>query len=829
MKKVLSVLKTLVFILPVFFFGFISSTFAQTSQLSVQVLASGLSVIDPEPEFTVGLENTIFWSVAELAVEYYAEVSTDGSFGTVTDNSGWIAQLIYTFENLDDDTKYYYRVKSRNSGNTEGPWSTVVFSTQDDNAPTSNALDLAEEINTSSFTINISSFDQTSGVDQITLMYRKDGGAWTVYGNYGVVSSITFNSNMTGGDGEYEFYTIATDVVGNVEYEIAHTDASTIVDTTIPPPPVPVCGNGVQEVGETCDDGNLLNNDGCSSLCQIEIPPTPTPECGNGIQETGEACDDGNLLTGDGCSSLCQVEVIPEPEPVPENFVLIDTFGGFNVRDLDFISVFDATPIVTGYSLPLQKITWEIKDSRGKSVGTDYVRSDENGFWEVQLPGLLYGRYSAEFYLVEDGVKYSDSISFAVEESVMVTASGYAFADSTISVFYNNTWVEIGKSGSDGAFSLEFQVPYSYVGEIVFKSSVSEYFSKITKNYSTGTNFDGLLFPPILYPSNQSVPLNQFAKIEGYAVPNSKVNLYVNGEFYQTVDADSSGNFSLRIGKFVELKQFEITATQEIENIVSEFSDPVFIYVHRHNIPYIHTVGGLVERHFGQISRYSSFVAELLTIVGLAMTIFAGLLIASASTISGYYYLLHDWRSLFILFKPREKLKVQIAGIDMGNKEGLLYLSDPTSNKIVVRVLIDSNGVGYMKKIKGIFNACYIATRNASWVKSAILRRAYVSSYIVNQLAIKSGINNLNIVFDGSEELFIYPFTNFERWFDRLLLYLVLPCSIFATIASILSFYFIASYSAMALIIAGFVLIIANALMIGYRKTVVEKIRWNGE
>lgn len=24
------------------------------------------------------------------------------------------------------------------------------------------------------------------------------------------------------------------------------------------------------EVGETCDDGNLLSNDGCSSLCVIE-------------------------------------------------------------------------------------------------------------------------------------------------------------------------------------------------------------------------------------------------------------------------------------------------------------------------------------------------------------------------------------------------------------------------------------------------------------------------------------------------------------------------------------------------------------------------------
>jgi len=30
------------------------------------------------------------------------------------------------------------------------------------------------------------------------------------------------------------------------------------------------CGNGLLEIAETCDDGNLVDNDGCSSVCQIE-------------------------------------------------------------------------------------------------------------------------------------------------------------------------------------------------------------------------------------------------------------------------------------------------------------------------------------------------------------------------------------------------------------------------------------------------------------------------------------------------------------------------------------------------------------------------------
>ena len=31
-----------------------------------------------------------------------------------------------------------------------------------------------------------------------------------------------------------------------------------------------VCGNGIVQTGEQCDDGNLINGDGCSSVCMIE-------------------------------------------------------------------------------------------------------------------------------------------------------------------------------------------------------------------------------------------------------------------------------------------------------------------------------------------------------------------------------------------------------------------------------------------------------------------------------------------------------------------------------------------------------------------------------
>jgi len=62
-----------------------------------------------------------------------------------------------------------------------------------------------------------------------------------------------------------------------------------------------ICGNGVVEPGEGCDDGNLTSGDGCDSNC------TPTG-CGNGIVTAGEQCDDDNVTGGDCCSPTCQFE-----------------------------------------------------------------------------------------------------------------------------------------------------------------------------------------------------------------------------------------------------------------------------------------------------------------------------------------------------------------------------------------------------------------------------------------------------------------------------------------------------------------------------------------
>lgn len=66
-----------------------------------------------------------------------------------------------------------------------------------------------------------------------------------------------------------------------------------------------VCGNGVIDPGEACDDNNTINGDACTSNCKAVV-------CGNGIIDVGEECDDGNTLDYDGCSARCKKEICPQ-------------------------------------------------------------------------------------------------------------------------------------------------------------------------------------------------------------------------------------------------------------------------------------------------------------------------------------------------------------------------------------------------------------------------------------------------------------------------------------------------------------------------------------
>ena len=146
--------------------------------------------------------------------------------------------------------------------------------------------------------------------------------------------SIRYETDSFSGGGGGIEHTIEGDLVGTVQVgpppecgdKICNgeeTCSTCSLDCgACPPPGGPICGNGAIDPGEVCDGSNL-GGQTCESqgrgagtlVCNADCSGFDTsgcgggaPICGNGILESGEVCDDGNVVNGDGCSNSCKIE-----------------------------------------------------------------------------------------------------------------------------------------------------------------------------------------------------------------------------------------------------------------------------------------------------------------------------------------------------------------------------------------------------------------------------------------------------------------------------------------------------------------------------------------
>ncbi len=148
-----------------------------------------------------------------------------------------------------------------------------------------------------------------TGVKQVLLRSGRRGGTLVVQGGgaswtYRVAQpqqSVWVGLSVGGERWCAEFSQFARNERGRVSAGRAAPPA-----TCTPPPR---CGNGTVEGAEACDDGNLVDGDGCSAACLVE-------PCGNGALDPTEDCDDGNHASGDGCSATCTFEACAGVTPV---------------------------------------------------------------------------------------------------------------------------------------------------------------------------------------------------------------------------------------------------------------------------------------------------------------------------------------------------------------------------------------------------------------------------------------------------------------------------------------------------------------------------------
>lgn len=114
------------------------------------------------------------------------------------------------------------------------------------------------------------------------------------------------------------------------------------------------------------------------------------PVCGNSIIQTGEVCDDGNLLNGDGCSSTCQIEAVPAgggggggaplPYSEPPRIAITKTPSRMSIPNCPGTITYSYNVTNTG---PLTMNMIQVSDDRCSSV--NYISGDTDSDSNLDL------------------------------------------------------------------------------------------------------------------------------------------------------------------------------------------------------------------------------------------------------------------------------------------------------------------------------------------------------------------------------------------------------------------------------------------------------------
>ena len=138
-------------------------------------------------------------------------------------------------------------------------------------------------------------------------------------------------------------------------------------------------------MNEECDDGNMLDGDGCSSSCLYEF-------CGDGVlqEPLGETCDDANTTPLDGCDSVCQLESRVRLFGNPEGGQIFFTVQGVALS----INTVDAMTLelaVQSMALAVQQdTTLQVLGISASSIGRSLITNGEITDLSTTDPGITF-------------------------------------------------------------------------------------------------------------------------------------------------------------------------------------------------------------------------------------------------------------------------------------------------------------------------------------------------------------------------------------------------------------------------------------------------------
>jgi hypothetical protein len=175
-------------------------------------------------------------------VDIYAKGPSDSTFNLAhAFTSGTLTSGSFTYSATEGDVNYsFYSVAIDKAGNVEAapttPDSTTLVDTQ---APTSSTSS-PQLSNSTAFTVSYTANDPgstTSGLAEVDVYLKgPSDSAYSLAHTFtsGTFTSGSFSFNAAEGDGNYSFYSLATDKAGNAEAAPSTPDTTTLVDTTNP-------------------------------------------------------------------------------------------------------------------------------------------------------------------------------------------------------------------------------------------------------------------------------------------------------------------------------------------------------------------------------------------------------------------------------------------------------------------------------------------------------------------------------------------------------------------------------------------------------------------